>query len=44
MLHAIINFFNDPFFFDLYEAEHSPDSKSMTMLFDQYDRLWSNRK
>lgn len=25
------------FFWDLYEAQRSPDSKAMTMLFDKYN-------
>ncbi len=31
-------FGTDHFFFDLYEAERSPDRKAMTDLFDQYSR------
>lgn len=29
-------FVDDHFFFDLYQAQRSPDSKAMTMLFEQY--------
>ena len=29
--------YKDHFFWDLYEAQRSPDSKAMTMLFEQYN-------
>ena len=33
-------FSGDHFFWDLYEAEHSPDSRAMTDLFEIYSKLW----
>ena len=39
MLNLIKSFFDtDHFFWDLYEAERSPDSKAMTALFEAYGR------
>ena len=32
----IAGWFRDPFFWSLYEAERSPDSKAMTKLFEDY--------
>ena len=32
----IITWFSEPFFWELIEAQHSPDSKAMTMLFEKY--------
>ena len=38
VLKKISEFFNDPFFWNLYEAERSPDSKAMTMLFEGLEK------
>ena len=36
VLKAIANFFNDKFFWELLDAQHSPDSKAMTRLFEDF--------
>ena len=35
----IFTWLSDPFFWDLIEAQHSPDSESMEMLFKKYGNL-----
>ena len=35
----IFTWLSDPFFWDLIEAQHSPDSESMGMLFNKYSAL-----
>lgn len=35
----IFTWLSDPFFWDLIEAQHSPDSESMGMLFKKYGNL-----
>ena len=35
--HLFINSYGSHFFWDLYEAQKSPDHKAMTMLFEQYN-------
>ena len=32
-----IAWFRDPFFWELIEAQHSPDSRAMNMLFEKYE-------
>ena len=36
ILKQIVSWFEDPFFWNLYEAERSPDSRAMTMLYEQF--------
>ena len=43
ILKKISEWFKDPFFWSLYEAERSPDSKAMTVLFDEYSRDLAHR-
>ena len=43
IIKKIANWFNDPFFWNLYDAERSPDTKELTKLYDIYAKLWAHR-
>ena len=40
MMTKIMNWLSDPFCLSFDEAQESPDSKAMTALFDEFQRLY----